>query len=90
MTMFLHFSAACEHLAAAKVAVKLAERYPRQHRRIDCNRELASIRQLDRDDIVDAEPKRDEMGRQPLGAAIILAASRALCSRMSLLVDSTQ
>src|ERR1700730_12773707 len=60
-------------LAAAKIAVELAERDPRQHRRIDRYGEFAPLRQLDRDDIIGAEPQRDEMGRKPLGAAIIFA-----------------
>jgi len=41
--------------------VELAERDPREHRSIDRNREFTSIRQLDRDHIIDAEPERDEM-----------------------------
>ena len=53
--------------------MKLAERYPSQHCRIDRNRKLAPIRQLDRDNIVDPEPEGNEMGREPLGATIILA-----------------
>jgi hypothetical protein len=37
------------------------------------DRELAPLRQLDRDDIIGPEPELDEVRRQPLGAPVIRA-----------------
>jgi hypothetical protein len=51
--------------------VELTERDASQHRRVDRDRELAPVRQLDRDDLVSPKPEPYEMSRQPLGASEI-------------------
>ena len=58
-------------LTSAEIGVKLAERDPGEHRRVERDRELAAVRQLDCDDIVGAKPEAEQMRRQTLGAPVI-------------------
>jgi hypothetical protein len=60
-------------LASPEIGVKLAEWDAGQYRRVDRDRELVPVRQLDRNDVVGPEPEPDEMRRQPLGAPEIRA-----------------
>src|SRR6516164_2982769 len=64
-------------LASSEIDVELAEWDAGQHRRVDRDRELAPVRQLDRNDIIGPEPEPDEMRRQPLGAPEIRAVAQS-------------
>jgi len=53
--------------------VKLAEWDAGQHRRVDRDRKLAPVRQLDSNDIIGPEPEPGQMRRKPLGTQEIRA-----------------
>jgi len=60
-------------LACPEIGVKLAEWDAGQHRRVDRDRKLAPVRQLDSNDIIGPEPEPGQMRRKPLGTQEIRA-----------------
>src|SRR6516164_8483199 len=64
-------------LPSPEIGVKLTELDTCQHGCVDRDRELAPVRQLDRDDIIGPETELDEVRRQPLGAAVIRAVAQS-------------